>query len=207
MKIVFYSKPVVQDYLRPLARLFAKSGITANQVTVTNIMVSLAAYTIIMLLPGENWTLLLIPLALVIRFILNHVDGIMAVEHHMQSEMGLVLNELADIISDIVLYLPLALISGVAPELVVIMVVLAVLTEVTGILGAVIGAERRQDGPLGKRPRGVLISVVAFTIGVGISPEGWVNLLLIIMLPMLVITSINRVKLSLIQVGEGKIRL
>ena len=202
MHFVLYNKPVVQGWVRPLARLLAGLGITANQVTVTNIMVSLLTYSLILIFQGENWPLLFIPAALAVRFVLNHVDGVMAVEHNMKSAKGLILNELGDCISDVVLYLPFALINGVSSELVVIMVVLALFTEITGLLGAVIGAERSQDGPMGKRPRGVIMAFSAFLLGLGVSPGLWINLVLLAMLLLLIITCMNRVKISLNQVTE-----
>ena len=204
MHIVLYSKPVVQGYLRPLAHKFARLGITPNQVTVTNILVSLGASTIVLLNLDELWPLFFIPFALTVRFILNHVDGILACDFNMQSAKGLILNELGDIISDVVLYLPLALINVFSPMLVVVMVVLAMLTEFTGILGAVIGADRSQDGPLGKRPRGVLIGSAAFLLGLGMTPGIWANILLMAMLPLLVITCINRVIISLEQLNASQ---
>ena len=204
MHIVLYSKPVVQRWLRPLARLLAGLGITANQVTVTNILVSLTAYILILMFLDDRWPLLLIPLALSVRFVLNHVDGILAVEHGMKSAKGLILNELADCISDVVLYLPLSLINGVSPKLVVIMLVLALFSEITGLLGAVIGADRRQDGPMGKRARGVILGLSALLLGLGITPGVWINMVLLVMLPLLIITSVNRVQASLNQVAAGQ---
>ena len=202
MHIVLYNKPLVQKHLRPPTRMLAAIGVTANQVTVTNILVSLIAATSVMLFVDELWPLFLIPCALIVRFILNHIDGMLAREHNMQTATGLILNELADVISDVVLYLPLALIKGLSPVLIVIVVVLAMLTEITGMLGAVIGADRRQDGPLGKRPRGVAFGLMAFLLALGITPGIWTNVLLALMVPLLILTSICRVNEAIEQVYE-----
>lgn len=202
MHIVLYNKPLVQKYLRPPTRMLAAIGVTANQVTVTNILVSLIAAASILLFVDKLWPLFLIPCALIVRFILNHIDGMLAREHNMQTATGLILNELADVISDVVLYLPLALIKGLSPVLIVIVVVLAMLTEITGMLGAVIGADRRQDGPLGKRPRGVAFGVVAFLLALGITPGIWTHVLLAVMVPLLILTCICRVKAAIEQVYE-----
>lgn len=203
MHIVLYSKPFFQRCLRPTTQMLAAMGITANQVTVANILVSVIAGTSVLLYVDESWPLFLIPCALIIRFILNHIDGMLAREHNMQTTAGLILNELADIISDVVLYLPLALNKDLPGVLIVIIVVLAVLTEFTGLLGAAIGADRRQDGPMGKRPRGVAFSLTAFLLAIGITPGIWTDVLLAGMVPLLILTCICRVMAAMKQLNEG----
>ena len=86
---------------------------------------------------------MLIPLVLFLRMALNAIDGMLAREHHMASRLGAVLNELGDVISDTALYLPLALVPGVPAFWLVSAVVLAVISEMTGVVAVQIGAERR----------------------------------------------------------------
>ena len=199
MKIVLYSKPLVQSYLRPTTKLLAKMGVTANQVTVTNILVSLITGIMVLIYADKLWPLFLIPCALIVRFVLNHIDGMLAREHDMKTSLGEILNELSDIISDVALYLPLAIVEGISPVLIVAIVVLAMITEIIGILGKSVGAERRMDGPLGKRPRGVALGTLAFLLALGVTPGMWSNILLLSMLPLLVFTSIRRANAAIDQ--------
>lgn len=66
---------------------------------------------------------------------LNAIDGMLAREFGQQSRLGAYLNELADIVSDAILYLPFALLGGVEPALVIALTLLAVASEYAGVLG------------------------------------------------------------------------
>src|SRR5207247_476853 len=57
---------------------------------------------------GHSARLLILPVWLLLRMALNALDGMMARERHMASSLGMVLNELGDVVSDLALYLPLA---------------------------------------------------------------------------------------------------
>jgi len=48
------------------------------------------------------------------------------------------------------LYTPLALVPGFTPQFVVPIAMLAVVSEMTGVVAIQIGASRRYDGPMGK---------------------------------------------------------
>ena len=69
--------------------------------------------------PTQRWPLILLPIILFLRMGLNAIDGMLAREHGMKSNLGAVLNEVGDVISDSALYLPLALVPGVSPYLLV----------------------------------------------------------------------------------------
>lgn len=73
---------------------------------------------------------------------MNALDGMLARERNQQASLGVFLNELGDVVSDAALYLPLALIAGFTPWLVVVVLLLATLAEMTGVLGLAIGATR-----------------------------------------------------------------
>jgi len=71
------------------------------------------------------------------------------------------------------LYLPFALIGGVSTLWVVLFVIVAILTEMAGVLGAVIGGVRRYDGPMGKSDRAFVIGTLSLALGLGVLPDGW----------------------------------
>jgi CDP-diacylglycerol--glycerol-3-phosphate 3-phosphatidyltransferase len=116
----------------------------------------------------------------------------LAREHDMKTPLGALLNELGDIFSDSALYLPFALLPGVTPVYVVAVVWLAVVSETTGILGAVIGASRRYDGPMGKSDRAFVFSVVAVILACGVEPGVWLDLVWGILVILLAFTIVNR---------------
>src|SRR5690606_4055636 len=81
-------KPAFQRLLRPLVDAGARAGITANQVTVAAMALSLAAGAVLMLV-GDR-ALLLVPIVLLLRMALNAADGMLAREHGQRSRLGAV---------------------------------------------------------------------------------------------------------------------
>jgi len=110
----------------------------------------------------------------------------------MQTPLGAILNELGDVVADAGLYLPFALLQGVMPSLVVILVLLAIVSEMTGVIGVQIGASRRYDGPFGKSDRAFAFGIIALLLGLGISADVWLNIVLEIMIAFSILTIFNR---------------
>lgn len=200
MASIYDLKPKFQNLLRPIVRKLAKVGVTANQITILAVILSMVAGGLIYAFPSRNWPLLAIPIVLFIRMALNAIDGMLAREHNMQSPVGAILNELGDVLSDAVLYLPLATITGVNASLTVLVVLLSVIAEMTGVIATQIGASRRYDGPMGKSDRAFVFGVIGMALGLGYSPLPWVNYLLIAMLVLLCFTVLNRAKRALEEV-------
>jgi len=121
----------------------------------------------------------------------------LAREHGMKSALGAVLNELGDVVSDAALYLPLALIPGVPAALVVVAVVLAVASEMTGVVAVQIGASRRYDGPMGKSDRAFAFGLIGVLAATGIGGGLLIDLFLIAIAGLSVLTIVNRVRAAL----------
>jgi CDP-diacylglycerol--glycerol-3-phosphate 3-phosphatidyltransferase len=205
MPSIYDLKPAFQRVLRPATRTLARAGVTANQVTIAAVALSLAAGAAIALWPEERWPLLLLPVALMLRMALNAIDGMLAREHGMRSALGAMLNELGDVVADAGLYLPLALVPGFNPTLIVVIVLLGVIAEMTGVIAVQIGASRRYDGPLGKSDRAFAFSVLAALIGLGVPAGAWVTAALGLMIGLLVVTIVNRARAALRQVSRGEV--
>jgi CDP-diacylglycerol--glycerol-3-phosphate 3-phosphatidyltransferase len=124
----------------------------------------------------------------------------LAREHHMKSALGAVLNEIGDVVSDAALYLPFALVAGLPPALMVGCVVLAVISEMTGVVAVQIGATRRYDGPMGKSDRAFVFGLIALLLAAGIAPGTWSTLVLLIVLVLLAVTIGNRARRALAEV-------
>ena len=97
---IYDLKPVFQNLLRPICNSLAKAGVTANQVTVAATLMSVFVGLLFALFPTSRWAALLIPVSLFVRMAVNAIDGMLAREHNMQSDLGGVLNELGDVVSD-----------------------------------------------------------------------------------------------------------
>jgi len=172
---IYDLKPAFQNLLRPICRALARAGVTANQITVTALLGSIIVGVLFGLNPTSVWAALLIPIWLFLRMALNAIDGMLAREHNMQSELGGILNELGDVISDTALYLPFALVPGISPLFVVTVVLLSVLAEMAGVVAVQIGASRRYDGPMGKSDRAFAFGLLALLLGIGLEPGWWAN--------------------------------
>lgn len=197
MASIYDLKPAFQNRLRPLTRGLAGAGVTANQVTILAALLSAAVGACIAVWPLEDWPLLLLPAFLFVRMALNAIDGMLAREHAMKSRLGAVLNEIGDVVADTALYLPLAWVPGFNPTLVVTATVLAIISEMTGVVAVQIGTTRRYDGPMGKSDRAFVFGVAAMLTGLGIARESWLTTLLVLVNATLVITIINRARRAL----------
>jgi CDP-diacylglycerol--glycerol-3-phosphate 3-phosphatidyltransferase len=191
---IYDLKPRFQALLRPIAARLVNAGATANGVTLAALIMSLAQGGAIAFWPESRWPLLLLPVTLFVRMALNAIDGIMAKEHDQKSNIGALFNEISDVVSDAALYLPFALIAGVNAPLIVLVVVASVIAEMTGVLGPMIGATRRYDGPFGKSDRAFGFGALAVLLGLGLSPGLWTTSVLAVMLVLAAVTVWNRAR-------------
>ena len=194
---IYDLKPAFQNLLRPICRSLANAGVTANQVTLAALVLSLVIGILFAINPSASWAALLIPAWLFIRMALNAIDGMLAREHNMKSALGAVLNEIGDVVSDTALYLPFALVPGLNPILVIAIVILAIFTEMAGIVAIQIGASRRYDGPMGKSDRAFVFGALALVLGLGVEPATWMNIALLAVAALTAWTTINRCRKAL----------
>jgi len=196
MASIYNLKPAFQSLLRPIVRLLARNGVTANQVTLFALALSLATGAAIAWWRGPR-ILLLLPAVLLARMALNAMDGMLAREHNQKTALGAILNELGDVIADAGLYAPLALVPGFTSWLIVVVVVLAILSEMTGVIGVQIGASRHYDGPMGKSDRAFVFGLMGLVLGLRVSIERWIPYVLAAMVILLALTIINRARNAL----------
>jgi len=196
-------KPAFQGLLRPACRSLANAGVTANQVTVAAMLLSLVTGAALVFLHEQRWVLLIVPAALLLRMALNAIDGMLAREHGMQSALGGLLNELGDVVSDIALYVPFGLVAGISPVVVTATIALAVLSEMTGVCAVQIGASRRYDGPMGKSDRAFAFGLLAVLLGAGVEPGAWANACLVIVALLTAATIVNRARSALVELDQA----
>ena len=192
MPSIYDLKPRFQALLRPICSRLAAKDITANQVTGAAMALSFAHGAWIWLSGASGWSLALLPLTLFIRMALNAIDGMLAREFDMKSRFGALFNELSDVLSDAALYLPFMLV--IAPGLVALVVVLAVIVEMAGAIAPMIGSQRQYQGPFGKSDRAAFFGLGGFLLGLGILPATWFGWALWIALGLSIWTIVNRLK-------------
>jgi CDP-diacylglycerol--glycerol-3-phosphate 3-phosphatidyltransferase len=196
MASIYDLKPAFQQLLRPLVAGLVRAGVTPNQVTIGALLLSAAVGAVIAWTRAQ-WSLLLLPPALLVRMALNALDGMMAREHGLKTRLGSLLNELGDVISDALLYLPLALVPGGPAAAVVCAVVLAGASELAGVAAVQAGASRRYDGPMGKSDRAGVFGALGLALGLGAPAGRWLEVATWIVVALLALTIVNRVRRAL----------
>ncbi len=204
MASIYDIKPAFQNLLRPATRALAAAGVTANQVTVAAALLSAGVGASIWFYPTARWPLLLLPAFLFVRMALNAIDGMLAREHNQKSRLGAVLNEIGDVLADTALYLPLAIVPGFAPWLMVVITILAIVSEMTGVVAVQIGAARRYDGPMGKSDRAFVFGLLALLLGLGVPARPWLDYVLILIGALLVLTIVRRARRALAETPTVK---
>eukprot|EP01030_Chromulinospumella_sphaerica_P014436 gene14436-14231_t len=189
---IYQLKPRFQNLLRPLVQRLYDNGTTANQITVLAGIVSLLVGLLIAGFAQHAWVFVLIPLWMILRMALNAIDGMLAREFGQQSRLGAYLNELCDVIADSALILPFALLPGVSLAPVLLVTLLAVFSEYAGVLGPMVGASRRYDGPMGKSDRAFVLGVLATGVALGWLGAGWVDGVMWLVAALLAYTLVNR---------------
>lgn len=174
---LYQLKSQFQDQLRPISDALVEQKVTANQVTVSAVLLSLGtAYMIAKPATEQQALWLLLPSSLFVRMALNAIDGMMAREHGQASRLGAVLNEVGDIVADT------ALIASLAPHVangnlqasavnlpnrisihqrhIVGLIALSISTELLGITSNTMLDIRANQGPLGKSDRAFLLGLL-----------------------------------------------
>jgi len=194
---IYALKPRFQGLLRPLVARLASSGVTANQVTVAAAVGSVAVAWIVVWLVEQRAIFLLLPLWLLIRMGLNAIDGMLAREFGQQSRLGAYLNEICDVVSDAALYAPFAMIEPFGLANIAVVIFLAALSEFAGVLGPMVGATRRYDGPMGKSDRALVFGALGLWVAIGAPMPHWLGWLPALISLLLVMTIVNRVRAGL----------
>lgn len=199
MASIYDIKPYFQQLLRPLVSKIASWGIIPNQVTLFAFFLSLLCGALLIYAAAKPVLFWILPLVLFIRMALNAIDGMLAKEFKLQSQLGAILNELTDMLSDTALYLPFALLPGSALWIIAI-VILSIITEATGLAALQNGGSRRYDGPMGKSDRAFCFSVIAILLALNIISSTVLAIIWSIIVLLLCLTIMNRIYRSVQEV-------
>jgi len=213
---LYQLKPKFQDQLRPLSNVLVAQNITANQVTVSAVLLSVGtAYVIAKPATEQQALWLLLPSSLFVRMALNAIDGMMAREHGQATKLGAVLNEAGDIVADT------ALIASLVPYIakhdlrinserqirtskspttqrhISSIVALSISSELLGIASNTMLGVRANQGPLGKSDRALVLGILGTIMGsklpLSLSPKRIMQLSLLVE-TLLLKTCLNRLR-------------
>ena len=201
MPSIYALKPRFQGVLRPIVNVLARRGCTANQITILAIALSILSGGLVLRHGAAAWVMLMVPLVLFVRMALNAIDGLLAREHGQQSRLGALLNELGDALSDVGLYLPFATLPGVSGTAVVLFVVFALLSELSGVLALTIGSARRYEGPMGKSDRALAVGLAGLLMALGVAPGPWLSVGFVVLAVLSALTVMIRARGALREGG------
>lgn len=191
---VYKIKPSFQKLLLPLLKKLHKFGITANQLTISAVILSIFMGIGFIYYKQYPIFLLIIPLGYLLRMTLNALDGMMATLFNMKSKLGEVLNELGDVVSDLVIILPMTLIPHTNPWVIISFATLAVINEYSGILAKAVSGTRHYEGPMGKSDRALLIGLYCVIYYFWTNIELYTNWIFTIASLLIIISSFVRLK-------------
>lgn len=194
---IYKLKPKFQELLNPILLFLHKRKVTANQITGISILLSICISFLFWNADTNKWFFLSLPIGLLLRMAFNALDGMMARKFNQTSKLGEVLNEVGDIISDIIIFFPLLKFQPESLYLVIVFMLLSVINEFAGVLGKVIGKNRRNDGPMGKSDRAFLFGVYGLIQFFGVNISGYANFIFGVVILLLGLSTFSRLKKAL----------
>ena len=190
---IYQLKPQFQRLLRPVVGTLAAARITPNQLTIGTAALMVAYGGALTIWPTSNALWLGLVAVMPLRMALNALDGLLAQHTGQKTALGAMLNEVCDVVADLALYSPVALLAGVDSALAVIAAVGAAVTEHAGLAALAAGGPRRFDGPMGKSDRAVAYGAIGLLAGLG-APAWCINAALMVVTVLLVWTLVNRLR-------------
>lgn len=198
---VYNIKPKFQQLLRPVLDFLYKKGVSANQITLSSILLSLIIGILFWYADECNYLFLTLPIGLFLRMALNALDGMMARTYNQQSKLGELLNELGDVVSDLFIFIPLLKYEQENIYFIVAFLCLGIINEFAGVMGKLIAGERRYDGPMGKSDRALVIGVYGILLFAGVSISSFTPYIFALICILLVLSTSIRINKTLNNVG------
>jgi len=192
---IYTLKGRFQALLRPLVGVLQRAGVSANQVTTSAALASIAVAALVAWqAPRQPLLWALLPVWMFLRMALNAIDGMLAREFAQQSRLGAYLNETGDVVADAALYLALLGLPGVHAAAAWALAWAAAFSEYCGVLGLMVGAGRRYDGPMGKSDRAFVIGALGLALAAGWIGAAAVDGVLALTALLAILTGVNRVR-------------
>jgi CDP-diacylglycerol--glycerol-3-phosphate 3-phosphatidyltransferase len=194
---VYKLKPKFQQLLTPVLLFLHKHGITANQITIGSMLLSVLIGILFWNADVSKWFFLSLPIGLFIRMALNALDGMMARKFNQTSKLGEVLNEIGDIVSDVIIFFPLIKFQPESLYVIVVFIIMSIINEFAGLMGKVIGKERRYEGPMGKSDRALILGIYGLALFFGADISHYSQYIFGLIILLLLISTYVRLKKSL----------
>ncbi len=156
---LYATKGALNARLVPLVDALARAGVTPDMLTVAAVPTALVGTACLLLSPQAPALLLAVPVLIVLRLVLNLLDGNMARRTGRTHARGELYNEVGDRLADIAFLAPVAFLPGANTGLVLLGVLGAVMASYVGITTRAAGGPRLYRGVLSKPGRMALLIV------------------------------------------------
>ncbi len=159
---IYATKIKWQKGLEPIVTFCVRHRIHPDWFTYGALALSLAAALVLATVgPNQTW-LWLVPPSLILRLLLNLLDGLVARGLGVADALGEVKNEFGDRIADAAIFLGICFGGYADPRLAALTIALILCISYLGILGKAVTGARLYGGVFGKGDR--MITLAAFTI-------------------------------------------
>lgn len=194
---VYKLKPWFQQLLTPVLLFLHRNNVSANQITVSSVLLSVIIGVLFWNAGVSKWLFLSLPIGLLIRMALNALDGMMARKFSQTSRLGEILNEVGDIVSDVIIFFPLLKFQPESLYLIIVFIIVSIINEFAGLIGKAVGKERRYDGPMGKSDRALVLGIYGLAVFFGADISGISKYIFGAIILLLAISTYIRLKKSL----------
>jgi CDP-diacylglycerol--glycerol-3-phosphate 3-phosphatidyltransferase len=195
-------KTWLQKLMRPLARLLFDDGVRAIHVTSCAGLISVAVGVLVAAFAFHPWVFVLVPIWMIFRMLFNAVVAVLISEFGQHSRLGTCAHELSRVVAETALFLPFAVIPKVSMLLVLTVTLLAIFSEFAGLLGPLIKASRRRDGPMTSNLRLLCFGIFGAGIGSGYVLTAPINIALAVITVLLLLTIITRIRKAVLEVTK-----
>jgi CDP-diacylglycerol--glycerol-3-phosphate 3-phosphatidyltransferase len=195
-------KTWLQKLMHPLARLLFDDGVRAIHVTSCAGLISVAVGVLVAAFAFHPWVFVLVPIWMILRMLLNAVVAVLISEFGQHSRLGTCAHELSRVVAETALFLPFAVIPKVSMLLVLTVTLLAIFSEFVGLLGPLIRASRRRDGPMTSDLRLLCFGIFGAGIGSGYVLTAPINIALAVITVLLLLTIITRIRKAVTEVTK-----
>jgi archaetidylinositol phosphate synthase len=159
---IYSTKSKWQQALRPFVALCARNQIHPDVFTYGALVLSFVAAFALLRAGAHRAWLWLVPPCVLVRLLLNLMDGLVAREVGLADTWGEAKNEFWDRVADAAIFLGLSFGGYADARLAALAIALILCVSYLGILGKALGGPRLYGGVFGKGDR--MISLAAFTL-------------------------------------------
>lgn len=183
---IYRVKPGFQQLLSPIKTFLVRHKVHPTVLNLLGFLLSLVAGALLYFSSYSAGFLAAVPFLVFLRIALNALDGLVARELGVASRAGEVLNEFCDRLSDLVIFLGLALAPFANHLLGSVTIMLILLVSYLGTLSKAAGGSRQYGGVMGKGDRMLYLGLTSLVVLMTRNPHLWNHFFVFILLGVLV---------------------